>query len=98
PPRSPPCPSTTLFRSLSATRLGRRVELEATVDLPSFARPDAPLRRLWAKRRIDFLQDEIWWHGDGASSELRDEIVRLSLAERIRSEEHTSELQSRENL
>ncbi|MFG0318960.1 MAG: HEAT repeat domain-containing protein, partial [Planctomycetota bacterium JB042] len=70
--------------TLTGTRRGRAVELKGTFDLPGRARADAPLRRLWAKRRIAFLQDELWWRdAPAAHEELKYEIVRLSLAERI---------------
>ena len=67
--------------TIRATYRGRPHELVGTFDLPALARGDAALRRLWAKRKIEFLQDELWWNGD--AKELRDEIVQLSLEERI---------------
>src|SRR5690606_42128401 len=95
-PRCPLFPYTTLFRSYSIGTLG--------LILQHVAMPDASLRvliqgrarlRLW-----DFRQEDGIW--TAAAEELvpaEDDPLRVQALQRIvRSEEHTSELQSREKL
>lgn len=73
-------PGAALIR-VTGTHRGERVEWTSEVRLPERTVSDGALPRLWAKRRIGFLQDEIWWNGD--APELKDEIVELSRAHKI---------------
>jgi len=61
---------------VSGTYDGKRIELVEELELPEVAHPDSPIHRLWAREKIAFLQDEIWWRGE--APELRNEIVSLS--------------------
>src|SRR3712207_7365784 len=83
PPRSTLFPYTTLFRS-------GRVALEKILDV---LEPDA-------RRRTELLASSVWVRtAPTRSAEVRS-VVEQALAERrvLRSEEHTSELQSRQYL
>ncbi len=66
---------------VSGTYGGEVVKIAATFDLPVAAAGSGAIERLWAKRRIEFLQDEIWWHGE--AEELKHEIIELSRAHRV---------------
>ena len=61
---------------VSGNYLGKRIELVEEVELPKISEPRSQLRRLWAREKIGFLLDEIWWHGEAA--ELKSEICSLS--------------------
>src|SRR2546422_6604596 len=87
PPRSPLFPSPTLFRSLVDAGAGTgktSLVVERFVDMvaPTAGGPPVPIERLAA---ITFTRKAA---GD----------LRLRIRERLRSEEHTSELQSRLHL
>src|SRR3712207_7023374 len=92
PPRSTLFPYTTLFRSVVA--LAASIEIPRLADLAFPDRlPDGPHRGADASLVVN---------GDAAApgARLRHQRVRLLQvgAERLRSEEHTSELQSRQYL
>jgi len=67
--------------AVTGTYRGATIEIEGHFDLPENAPGNGALCRLWAKRRIAFLQDEIWWNGD--SAELTHEIIHLSKTHRV---------------
>src|SRR5690606_39409799 len=87
PPRSPLFPYTTLFRSVAVRR---RVLREQGVRLAALLQHDVGAGET-AVRRLDH---------DFECAGLPDELSGLADVDRgtLRSEEHTSELQSRENL
>src|SRR2546430_12212131 len=84
PPRSTLFPYTTLFRSRSAELPGVENDLDVTGSLSDRRR--APLRgRHEAAQRRAFVHDRVT------------DVERIDV-DRLRSEEHTSELQSQSNL
>src|SRR5207302_6168431 len=89
---------TTLFRSVAAAR-----RLMARTLPPPVLEEIARLRGLYAQPRSALLpalhaaQEEIGYLTEDAMRDVGD-ALELPLSEVMRSEEHTSELQSRENL
>src|SRR3712207_6891369 len=85
PPRSTLFPYTTLFRSLAAPDVVHQDGKAALLAVDA------------GDEVADLVGDEVVdAHGDAATSRLVDE--RRRLLDRLRSEEHTSELQSRQYL
>src|SRR5690606_41029363 len=92
PPPSRPFPYTTLFRS----RGGRQV---AFLFLPEGDDPDSLVRREGVdafRRRLEQAMPLSEFFFDSLSAEV--DMTSIDGRARLRSEEHTSELQSRENL
>src|SRR3712207_8315862 len=87
PPRSTLFPSTTLFRSAGDLRPPR----SPGRSVPPLAGDDHPLGQVRVPAHSDRLQEP------PALQALREAVDRL-IRERLRSEEHTSELQSRQYL
>src|SRR5690606_42159190 len=97
PPRSTLFPYTTLFRSRLLPRGADRADLDAgrVRALEALrAEVEVPLgRHLVLERRVRVVQVDL------AVLHLEDaDVLRARLPVEVRSEEHTSELQSRENL
>src|SRR5205085_9600396 len=97
PPRAPPPPYTTLFRSLSSTP--QRLALNATVA------PGKTAAQLKIIFKTDSAQSARSFYVDGAQIEQNPFPTPFILTDgvgngfcSIRSEEHTSELQSQSNL
>src|SRR5690606_41854220 len=93
PPRSPLFPYTTLFRSLLRAD-AQRALLDTYCGGRELAREVADLHHKW--RRLSELRAEA--ERDAEASSRQRELLDWQIAELERSEEHTSELQSRENL
>src|SRR5690606_41700469 len=95
PPRSPPCPYTTLFRSFAQRRrvLGGR---------PLLTQGEAPrddlLHRFREHGNAVLLGTGTFWEGVDVRGPALTIVAIDKLPFASRSEEHTSELQSRENL
>src|SRR5690606_41662791 len=94
PPRSPPLPYTTLFRSL-ALELAATLPAPARSDLHASLEGIQPLRTAWLALYAELARETGMYVAAG-SFLLRQGNGRYR--NRCRSEEHTSELQSRENL
>src|SRR5690606_41367042 len=91
PPRSPPFPYTTLFRSHPNTIRRKNHTPDTAMNNRSAQRRCASIRRAIAVRKVMYAKARI----TTALSEVPIEPPKPS---GLRSEEHTSELQSRENL
>ncbi len=68
-------PGTALIR-VAGNYLGKPIEFVEEFELPKATQGSAPIARLWAREKIAFLTDEIWWRGE--AKELESEIERLS--------------------
>lgn len=68
-------PGTAVVR-VAGNYLGQPIEFVEEFKLPAATQGEAPIARLWAREKIAFLTDEIWWRGN--AKELESEIVRLS--------------------
>src|SRR5207302_8118218 len=97
-PRCTLFPYTTLFRSAEpvAVRLGRRVARQVLERAQQPRVRVEPGRRLLVLRPAPALE-RLQPHGDVLERVVRVLELVLHLVENARSEEHTSELQSREN-
>lgn len=61
---------------VAGTYRGKRIEMVEEFEMPAYAASTSPIERLWAREKISFLLDEIWWHGN--AGELEKEIAALS--------------------
>src|SRR5690606_40132668 len=86
-------PSTTLFRSARIVFRKRRIRVDAVLDLLGNAE-DLGVRQAF---RLELGEAELAAHQPGGDGE-RDRELGVVTVLRPRSEEHTSELQSREKL
>src|SRR5690606_41913955 len=92
PPRSILFPYTTLFRSIGGLIMDSDIEIRSYITKDSLF--DAVIENYSDEELIDFIM-----RIDGYISDTQfTKTLRKKLKNTIRSEEHTSELQSRENL
>src|SRR3712207_9258569 len=94
PPRSTLFPYTTLFRSVE----GLMLELAAEVARGSSGVCSGPRRPLWLERAKEILHEGFAERTTLASVAAAIGVHPVHLAAAFRSEEHTSELQSRQYL
>src|SRR5690606_39761224 len=92
-PRPTPCPYTTLFRSGVQSRHDLSTKVSASPDGKQRGRDMAPDDAIVGGRAC-------YWRGDQHCRRTPEpfDSDRYGLQRELRSEEHTSELQSRENL
>src|SRR5690606_40690832 len=98
PPRSPPVPYTTLFRSTEGWRvLLRKLEAAEQMQVQLCASAEEPKYLYRGQGRLAFLREMLSYE-ENVRLGVQALCAERALESEIRSEEHTSELQSRENV